>query len=172
MKQNAEPYELVYTVKQEDDLYSPLKEGNVDRLDEEMKATLLAYWGKASRVKEQEADFTLRIVAEEGTIDETRLKKAFQYWSLELEAEHRAQSRFNLRGALLIFLAGCVFISLAFLLGDSENAFLETMLEIMGSVAIWELAYALLITYPSTHLRYRKFQQFSQHCRIVVSTPA
>jgi hypothetical protein len=38
MKQNAEPYELVYTVKREDDLYSPLREGNMDRLDEEMKA--------------------------------------------------------------------------------------------------------------------------------------
>ena len=67
MKQTAEPYELVYTVKQEDDLYSPLREG---------------------------------------TIDETRLKKAFDYWFLELEAEHRAQRRLNLRGALLIFLAG------------------------------------------------------------------
>ena len=55
MKQNAEPYELVYTVKQEGDLYSPLREGSMDRLNEEMKATLLAYWGKASRFKEQEA---------------------------------------------------------------------------------------------------------------------
>jgi len=167
MKKNAEPYELVYTVKQEDDLYSPLREGSLDRLDEELKAKLLAYWGKASRFKEQEADFTLRIVADEGTIDETRLKKAFQYWFLELEAEHRAQRRFNLRGALLIFLAGCIFISLAFLLTDSKFSFLETVLEIIGSVAIWELAYTLLITYPSTHLRYRKFRQFSQHCQIV-----
>ena len=171
MKQNAEPYELVYTVKREDDLYSPLREGSMDRLDEEMKATLLAYWGKASRFKEQEADFTLRIVAEEGTIDETRLKKAFQYWLVELEAEHRAQRRFNLRGALLIFLAGCIFISLAFLLADSKFAFLQTVLEIIGSVAIWELAYTLLIASPGTHLRYRKFRQFSQHCRIVVSNP-
>ena len=68
---------------------------------------------------------------------------------MELEAEHRAQRQFNLRGALLIFLAGCIFISLAFLLDDSKFAFLQTVLEIIGSVAIWELAYTLLITSPA-----------------------
>lgn len=160
-------YELVYQVEKESDLYSPLTEGSQDRLSEEVKSTLLAFWGKAIRIKQQKQDFYLKIVAEEGTVDIDRAEKAFRFWFEELDQEYKAQHKFNSQGEVMVFLAGAIFISIGFLLGQkTDYPFWSYLLETIGAVALWNLADTLLITYPAAHLRRRKFHQFAQHFHI------
>ena len=160
-------YELSYTVETESDLYSPLKEGDQDRLSEEIKSTLLTFWGKASRIKQQKQDFTLKIIAKEGTVDITRAEKAFRYWFEELDQEYKARNKFNSRGEIMIFLAGAIFLSVGFAVGKTEDVFLATVLETIGAVALWNLADTLLVVYPAAHMRRRRFRLFAEHFHIV-----
>ena len=83
----------------------------------------------------------------EGTVDVPRAERAFRYWFEELDQEYKARNKFNSRGEIMIFLA--------------------TVLETIGAVALWNLADTLLVVYPATHMRRRRFRLFAEHFHIV-----
>ena len=144
----AEQNVIELIINNESDLYCPYNKNH------ELNDDVTDYIIKESQKKRIRGNVVIRIISS-SSVDESRVRSSFIEWVIWTDTFVKQEVKSNLLKEILMIIIGVFFISLSIIFQSDFNTTINTVLSVLGALAIWE-AVSIWIMQKNTMKRHAR----------------